>query len=66
MRPGPADRRQAASAGRGSRPAGAGLRRGVLAVLALGLLAGACGKVGPLRPPGPPDQVTHPRQYPAR
>jgi len=34
-------------------------------VLALCLLA-ACGKVGAPRPPGPPDQVTFPRVYPAR
>ncbi|MBY0335703.1 MAG: hypothetical protein K2X11_03775 [Acetobacteraceae bacterium] len=34
------------------------------AVLALGLLA-ACGRIGPPRPPGPPDQVTWPRVYPA-
>jgi hypothetical protein len=35
------------------------------ALLALGLLV-ACGKVGAPRPPGPPDQVTFPRVYPAR
>jgi predicted small lipoprotein YifL len=35
-------------------------------LLAIGLLAGACGKVGPIRPPGPADQVTYPRVYPAR
>ena len=34
------------------------------AFLALGLLA-ACGRVGPPRPPGPLDQVTYPRSYPA-
>ena len=27
-------------------------------------LAG-CGRVGPPRPPGPPDQITYPRAYPA-
>jgi predicted small lipoprotein YifL len=36
---------------------------GLLAVL---LLLGACGKVGPVRPPGPQDQITHPRTYPNR
>jgi predicted small lipoprotein YifL len=36
------------------------------ALLAALLLLGACGIVGPVRPPGPPDQVTHPRGYPAR
>ncbi len=35
-----------------------------IAMLALGLLA-ACGRVGPPRPPGPADQVTFPRPYPA-
>jgi hypothetical protein len=35
------------------------------ALLALGLLV-ACGKVGAPRPPGPSDQVTFPRVYPAR
>jgi hypothetical protein len=25
----------------------------------------ACGRVGPPRPPGPTDQITYPRQYPA-
>jgi hypothetical protein len=40
--------------------------RMVALLLAVGLLAGACGKVGPTRPPGPADQVTFPRTYPAR
>jgi predicted small lipoprotein YifL len=26
----------------------------------------ACGRKGPPSPPGPPDQVTYPRTYPAR
>jgi predicted small lipoprotein YifL len=39
--------------------------RVVAALLALGLLV-ACGRVGPPRPPGPTDQVTFPRVYPAR
>ena len=40
--------------------------RGGVALLALALLLGACGKVGPVRPPGPADQVTYPRTYPNR
>jgi predicted small lipoprotein YifL len=40
--------------------------RAVLGTLALMLLLGACGKVGPVRPPGPADQVTYPRLYPNR
>jgi hypothetical protein len=32
---------------------------------ALALLA-ACGRVGDIRPPGPPEQATFPRTYPAR
>lgn len=35
-----------------------------LGVLALMLVA--CGRVGNIRPPGPPDQVTFPRTYPNR
>jgi predicted small lipoprotein YifL len=42
------------------------MTRSVLGALALVLLLAACGKVGPVRPPGPPDQITHPRQYPNR
>jgi hypothetical protein len=30
------------------------------------LLLAACGRVGDIRPPGPADQVTFPRSYPAR
>jgi len=33
---------------------------------ALVLLLAACGRVGEIRPPGPPEQVTFPRTYPAR
>lgn len=40
--------------------------RAVLGALAVVLLAAACGKVGPVRPPGPPGEITHPRQYPSR
>ncbi len=42
------------------------MTRMALGAFALLLLLGACGKVGPVRPPGPPDQVTHPRLYPNR
>jgi hypothetical protein len=40
------------------------MTRALVALLALGVLAG-CGRYGPPRPPGPPDQVTFPRPYPA-
>jgi hypothetical protein len=30
------------------------------------LLLAACGRVGDIRPPGPTEQVTFPRSYPAR
>jgi hypothetical protein len=33
---------------------------------ALALLLVACGRAGSIRPPGPPEQVTHPRLYPSR
>lgn len=36
----------------------------LLALGALALLA-ACGRVGDVRAPGPPDQITFPRSYPA-
>jgi predicted small lipoprotein YifL len=35
----------------------------LLAALALALAG--CGRVGPPRPPGPVDQITYPRLYPA-
>lgn len=38
------------------------LRRG-LGLGALALLAG-CGRIGPVRPPGPADRITYPRGYP--
>ncbi len=38
--------------------------RTMAAILALTALA-ACGRVGPPRPPGPADQITFPRPYPA-
>ena len=42
------------------------MTRAGLAALAVLLLAASCGKVGPVRPPGPADEITHPRQYPNR
>lgn len=44
----------------------AGMTRTALGAIALLLLLGACGKVGPVRPPGPAEDVTFPRQYPNR
>jgi hypothetical protein len=38
----------------------------LLSLAALALLLAACGRVGDIRPPGPPDQVTFPRVYPSR
>jgi hypothetical protein len=38
----------------------------LLACGALLLLLAACGRVGDIRAPGPPEQVTFPRSYPAR
>jgi len=35
-------------------------------VLGALVLLAACGRVGDIRPPGPPEQVTFPRAYPAR
>ena len=40
------------------------MRLAALGVLLL--LVAACGRVGDIRPPGPPDQVTFPRSYPNR
>lgn len=56
---------RAGSARRG-RGSVAPLARTLFGALALALLLGACGKVGAVRPPGPQDQVTYPRQYPNR
>jgi hypothetical protein len=41
------------------------MTRVALATLAVLLLAAGCGKVGPVRPPGPASAITYPRQYPA-
>ncbi|MDB5415751.1 MAG: hypothetical protein JWR10_4086, partial [Rubritepida sp.] len=40
------------------------MMRVLLAVFAALALV-ACGRVGPPRPPGPRDQITYPRPYPA-
>jgi predicted small lipoprotein YifL len=41
------------------------MRALLLAVSLLGVLTlAACGKKGPPEPPGPPDQITFPRDYP--
>jgi hypothetical protein len=40
--------------------------RAFCVLLAAATLLAACGRVGPIRPPGPPEQVTYPRVYPAR
>lgn len=41
------------------------MKASVLGALALVLLLGACGKIGPIKPPGPADQITYPRPYPS-
>lgn len=35
-------------------------------LLAALLVTAACGKVGPVRAPGPPEEITFPRTYPSR
>jgi predicted small lipoprotein YifL len=40
--------------------------RRFLALGALALLLAACGRTGDIRAPGPAEQVTFPRVYPAR
>jgi predicted small lipoprotein YifL len=45
------------------------MKRLVLTLLVLAVAApvlAACGRSGPPRPPGPADQITYPRTYPAR
>ena len=39
--------------------------RAALAIALLASLLAGCGKKGSPVPPGPPDQVTYPRTYPA-
>jgi predicted small lipoprotein YifL len=38
--------------------------RAVAVLLLVATALAACGRVGPVRPPGPPDQITYPRTYP--
>jgi len=40
--------------------------RAALVLLAAGLLLAACGRPGPIRPPGPAEEITYPRSYPSR
>lgn len=40
------------------------MKRALALALAVMALA-ACGRVGPIKPPGPPGEVTYPRAYPA-
>jgi len=40
--------------------------RPLLLLLAVAFLATACGRMGPIRPPGPAEDLTHPRMYPNR
>ncbi len=40
--------------------------RALALLAAAALLLAACGRTGPIRPPGPPEQVTYPRIYPSR
>jgi hypothetical protein len=40
--------------------------RPLLLLGALALLLAGCGRMGDVRPPGPPDQIAYPRSYPAR
>ncbi|MFC3124010.1 hypothetical protein ACFOD4_02960 [Pseudoroseomonas globiformis] len=42
------------------------MRGASLLALAAVLLLAACGRPGPIRPPGPQDQITYPRSYPSR
>ena len=41
-------------------------KKKILPFLLLALILSACGRKGPPNPPGPPDQITYPRAYPAR
>ncbi|MDB5370882.1 MAG: hypothetical protein JWP20_2440 [Roseomonas sp.] len=40
--------------------------RGILSLVALALFLAACGRPGPVRPPGPPEDIKYPRPYPSR
>jgi predicted small lipoprotein YifL len=39
--------------------------RGIVALLALTMFLTACGRPGPVRPPGPPQDIKYPRPYPS-
>ena len=39
--------------------------RSLLLLLAVAFLAAACGRMGPIRPPGPAEDITYPRLYPS-
>ena len=39
--------------------------RAVVSLLPLALLLAACGRIGPVQPPGPPERIVYPRVYPA-
>jgi predicted small lipoprotein YifL len=42
------------------------MRRIVPVLLLAAVLLAACGRTGPIRPPGPPDEISFPRVYPSR
>jgi len=42
------------------------MSRALLLALLGALTLAACGKRGPPAPPGPPNEITYPRPYPAR
>ena len=39
--------------------------RSLVLLLAVAFLAAACGRMGPIRPPGPAEDITYPRLYPS-
>jgi predicted small lipoprotein YifL len=43
-----------------------GVRKALVLLAGVSLLVCACGKKGPPEPPGPPNQITYPKQYPTR
>ena len=40
--------------------------RGAVLLLAAAVMLGACGRVGPVRAPGPQEEIIYPRIYPNR
>jgi predicted small lipoprotein YifL len=40
--------------------------RATATLLVLALALAACGRPGPIKAPGPADQITYPRSYPSR